>query len=372
MSKNRPRVYTFPVPGPLRDRIRGRLPAALDRSGRTGRRRTGVPAERSPARLRPGLIPIGRRDRLPAAWTAPGGPAAGGPADRRSDLRPRLRPPSRPGSGRPPGPGSGRIPAGTGPVPFPPWIPSILPPGPAPFSPCVTRGRGCSRVTRAPVVRPAADSPTSLVQPINYQSIISQSICQLSVKILPWSFFPRSIIRYFPVRFLPFPRRHRPPDSGRLRSCPPRPPGPGIVILLAAPRMVSRRFPRRCFSRQPAPAPWGTAQKSWGTAQKRTGSHRTAAGDHRDPHNNPREPCKNPREPHESSRGLHNYSTVRICTPAAGNCKKIAGDLSPAKRLLFYSFVSSIAAQVSNQGHSRQDPSRRIPSCAMCMVLQPE
>lgn len=97
---------------------------------------------------------------------------------------------------------------------------------------------------------------------------------------------------------------------------------PGSVILLDAPRIVSRSLPLGSFSWQQAPAPWGTAQPLPGTAQKRTGSHRTAAGDHKDPHNNAREPQKSPREPHESSRGLHTYSTVRICTRAAGNCKK--------------------------------------------------
>ena len=103
---------------------------------------------------------------------------------------------------------------------------------------------------------------------------------------------------------------------------------------------------------------------------------------HREPQNRCRGPQRStqqrPRTAKKSpgtARKLPGTAHLFNCQDLHASGRKLqkkAGDLSPAKRLLFYSFVSSIAEHSSNQGHSRQAPSRTIPSRAMCMVLHPE
>lgn len=117
------------------------------------------------------------------------------------------------------------------------------------------------------------------------------------------------------------------------------------------------------------------------TAQPFAGNCTKTGEDHRDLHDNRREPQGATRERHRTTRkapggsqnlpGLVQLWRCQKMGTVGKKLQKIAGERSPAKRLLLYLFVSSIASQVSNQGHSRQAPSRTIPSRAMCIELQP-
>ena len=163
----------------------------------------------------------------------------------------------------------------------------------------------------------------------------------------------------------------------------PAPPTQPVALAELAPDFPaasSSRPPRASRADFPAdPSPGNRPRPRGGLHKSRGGLHKNAPG--------PTEPLPGTTEIHTTTPGNHKKvpgnHTKAPGTAQLFNCQelhtsdrklqKIAGDLSPAQSIFYIhsSTSSSIAAQVSNQGHSRQAPSRRIPSCAMCMVLQP-